>query len=412
MRRSNPSERHGATGKFPPIQSVLPLSLLASAAFVGAHYVRLCPGSKAPAGRWKHERPSYGELRLHVDSGAGGAGLVPASVQLCPGEPLTALDVDRGDVGALLNAYPGIATAQTARGWHAYYRHSGPALGNSTWAGPGGTAGDVRSGAGYVALHGNEIGILDEGLISVMSAGRAGRCLGWLPSNLISSPAYTGPGAREAAQTRVADTRAAAGLLGEALRTAKRVEIGGAVVGGRHPAMVRYLTRWAGRRTWSGGRGQPAVPVDAAFLARRAAAAWLGLPDRQTFPEAEIAGILAWVLGVRERIHTEEHRPEWIARQRARARRLGELRSAAAAARHEVIRQAHAAGGVSAGELARRFGVSLRTVRYALASGRGRADPPAPLHPPNYYWLVAPVAPATAADRHGANCPHPARAVA
>ena len=97
---------------------------------------------------WKRDRPTYPELRDHVAVGGNG-GVVPATADWRNGYRLVVLDVDRGRVGALTEAYPPVALADTTRGTHAWYVATDPPAVNATWAGPGGTGGDYRALNGY-----------------------------------------------------------------------------------------------------------------------------------------------------------------------------------------------------------------------------------------------------------------------
>ena len=154
-------------------------------------------------------------------------GLVPASVRLRDA-PLAVLDVDEGDVDAMMQAYPPLAFAPTRRGSHLWFLDEAPGgRGNGTWAGPGGCVGDVR-GVNYAALHGDEAAIVDRGITSLASMRRPRWCdVGWLPAHLIGTGGRrTGEGARSAAALDAAADRRAQRLWNEALPDVARLSIG------------------------------------------------------------------------------------------------------------------------------------------------------------------------------------------
>ena len=308
----------------------------------------LRPGSKRPVGPWRDTRPSLDTIRPHVEAG-GGVGLVPASVRLRDA-PLAVLDVDEGDVDAMMQAYPPLAFAPTRRGSHLWFLDEAPGgRGNGTWAGPGGCVGDVR-GVNYAALHGDEAAIVDRGITSLASMRRPRWCdVGWLPAHLIGTGGRrTGEGARSAAALDAAADRRAQRLWNEALPDVARLSIG-ARVGSRHGALVMRVVRWAGRRTWNGR------PVHDAFIAARAAAYWLGLPNKETFPESEAVGVLGWALSIRARLHAQPHDPRWLARQAERGRMGGAASGVVRWAGSLTERQPWADLGVSRATWYRRF---------------------------------------------------------
>ena len=301
----------GATAKIrlqPPARQ-LPLVFQQPLEWRDAHWIALAPGSKVPVGPWRDHRPAYEVIRAHEADG-GAVGVVPGSV----GElvRLAVLDVDGGDVAILAAAYPPVAVAKTKRGYHCWYHSPGPGLANGQWAGPGQTFGDIRGINGYVRLWDREVVNVDDGLVEAPPASCP------VPLHLVTEGAgRTGPGARQAAQQAAAATRRAAALLSRALVDATPVGIG-AVVGGRHGALLRRVSMWGGRRQYNG------VGVDDYFIALKCARYWAALPDRRTFPESEAAGILGWVLAQRptwitDRVHTEA----FLLAQQRRGRRGG-----------------------------------------------------------------------------------------
>ena len=272
-----------------------------------SQWVRLGAGAKTPIPGvpWRRARPTFPELRNHVDEGGNG-GVVPASADWREGIRLAVLDVDRGDPAALTAAYRPVALAETRRGAHAWYLSDDPPAVNATWSGPGGTGGDYRGLNGYAALHGDELAIVDAGLSRI---GRGcGR--GDLPIQLLNIEGHRK--AERAARRVLVNVAGALVRFEAALPGATSHALKGAEVGNRHPALVRAMSRWGGRRQWNGR------PIDEIWLAGRCAAYWLGMPDRRTFGEVEAAGILAWVLSARRRWLAQAHRPEFIDLQRER----------------------------------------------------------------------------------------------
>ena len=273
-----------------------------------SQWVRLGAGAKTPIAGvpWRRVRPTYPELRHHVDEGGNG-GVVPASADWREGIRLAVLDVDRGDPAALTAAYRPVALAETRRGSHAWYLSDDPPAVNATWSGPGETGGEYRGLNGYAALHGDELAIVDAGLSRI---GRGGCGRGDLPIHLLNIEGHRK--AERAARRVLVNVAGALMRFEAALPGATPHALKGAAVGNRHPTMVRAMSRWGGRRQWNGR------PIDESWLATRCAAYWLGMPDRRTFGEVEAAGILAWVLSARRRWLARAHRPEFIDQQRER----------------------------------------------------------------------------------------------
>ena len=323
-----PSTEHQTSTQPGADQQSLPLTWPQSLAppLAVAHFVRLRPGSKLPAGPWRHTRPAATAVREWTESG-GGAGIVPASVDLhdlCG----VVLDVDHGDAGRLCEAYPPVSVAQTRRGVHAWYL-SNLAWGNGTFDALG-CAGDVRGTRGYVRLWpaatGGELVDLDTGVRSMLSGAiRLG--IGRSPDHLLAAKA-SGP----AAAAVRADLAEADRLLRAALATARAVDIG-AAVGGRHVRLVRRLAKWAGRRTWNGRA------VDPWFMAGRAAAYLAGMPG--DFSISEAAGILAWAIGLRDHLRSQPHAAAWLATQAARGRASGRVRYAGSVTQRQPWERLH-----------------------------------------------------------------------
>ena len=347
------------TPQHPPIQTLLRFALATPEAWAAAHFVPLLPGSKKPDGPWRNLHPDYAAIQQHVAAG-GNAGIVPASVVINQ-IPLGVLDQDAGAVAAMLSAYPPLACApsSTPDRHHLYYWTTS-ARGNGTWRGPGGCCGEVRSAAGYVVQHGDEMHIVDQCL-----AGGLRVDIGWLPDHLI-----VGGGRQLDADVDTDAGRALAQawrLWDTVVGTVRRVDIG-AGPGQRHVTLVRRTTSWAGRRTWN------KAPVTPEFIARRCAAYWLGFPERETFEEDEAVGVLSWALATRERMQSQPHSPAFLAKQ-ATVGRIGGVASGVARRTGTADRDAAIAAAVASGQsrraVAREHGISDGAVRLILSRDRG-----------------------------------------
>ena len=286
------------TRRPPPIPTQLPLDFASLTAFDSAHWVKLQAGTRVPSARWRNCRPWFDEVRQHVARG-GNAGVVPWSVVLNELQHLSVLDVDAGNIDALLRAYPAVAVGKTRRGHHAWYLDSVERRGGC-FHGPGATRGDVLSGTHYAALHGDELARLDSGIYSVLSGGRkaAQECV--FPSGLVIGGAQSvEPNSPTAKRERAASWEAIK-LFSLARLKAKPINLL-ARVGQRHSRLVRRMASWARRETYS-YKGRPRETVDDWFLASKCAAYWLALPERRSFDEREAIGVLSWVFA---------NRPAW-----------------------------------------------------------------------------------------------------
>ena len=114
----------------------------------GAHLV-LLKATRTPLWNgWQRRRPGADTARAHLDSEKGPLGIIPTSLRS------TALDVDEGDPADLFREHPPWADiASRRRGRHGYYDDD-LARRNGKWASHG-CSGDVRSGKGYLLLHGD-----------------------------------------------------------------------------------------------------------------------------------------------------------------------------------------------------------------------------------------------------------------
>ena len=107
----------------------------------GAHFV-MCRGKKAFQQGWLRRRPSLESVLKHGSE----IGLIPYSVGT------SALDIDHGDFGKLIEAKPPLVTVPSPRGGaHAYYQDDTPRR-NQEWQAFG-CRGDIRSARGNLRLY-------------------------------------------------------------------------------------------------------------------------------------------------------------------------------------------------------------------------------------------------------------------
>ena len=102
----------------------------------------LCAGKKPVWGvRWNRHRPDLDLVLAHGSQ----VGLIPNSIRT------SALDVDFGNIGELVEVAPPVATLKSPKGHHCYYRDD-VQRGNTRWQACG-CRGEVRSGRGYLRLY-------------------------------------------------------------------------------------------------------------------------------------------------------------------------------------------------------------------------------------------------------------------
>ena len=113
------------------------------------HFVLCNPVTKAPVSKTWRTRPSLGAVWNHCRSG-GAVGLIPSTLGF------TAVDVDKGSPMCLSSAaWPSLITPTRSPGHaHLWYVDDTPRS-NSKWAWFQ-LSGEIRSGAGYVILWGEE----------------------------------------------------------------------------------------------------------------------------------------------------------------------------------------------------------------------------------------------------------------
>ena len=106
----------------------------------GGHFV-LCHGKRPIWPRWQRRRPGLDTVVAHGQD----LGLIPWSIRT------SALDVDHGEVGELVEATSPLVTLQSPRGHHCYYEDC-EGRGNANWDAFG-CQGDVRSARGFLRLY-------------------------------------------------------------------------------------------------------------------------------------------------------------------------------------------------------------------------------------------------------------------
>ena len=121
----------------------------------GAHFV-LCDGKRPVWRRWQKRRPGIDLVLSHGPE----LGLIPYSIGT------SALDVDWGELGELVDATEPMVVLPTPRGSHLYYTDT-RGRGNCLWSAHG-CGGDVRSAQGFLRLY--ESG--PERLVGALTTGR------------------------------------------------------------------------------------------------------------------------------------------------------------------------------------------------------------------------------------------------
>lgn len=106
----------------------------------GGHFV-LCEGKRPIWWKWHKLRPDLEVVIGHGDN----IGIVPFSIGT------SALDIDFGAIGELVEVTDPLVVNPTPRGHHAYYRDGKPRP-NRKWAAHG-CGGEVRSARGYLVLY-------------------------------------------------------------------------------------------------------------------------------------------------------------------------------------------------------------------------------------------------------------------
>lgn len=182
----------------------------------GAHFV-LCEGKRPIWRAWPNRWPGVQTVVQH----AGNLGIIPASIRT------SALDVDYGDIGELVQVAPPMARLPSKRGTdqHLYYRDN-QARGNSRFAAYN-CRGDVRSARGFLVLWPGGAEILDAQLTV------AGGVL--FPADL-----FAAAGVKMPAQP---DRSGGATVL--SIRPRSGVPLEKVLPGGRHVALFDEVRFWA-----------------------------------------------------------------------------------------------------------------------------------------------------------------------
>ena len=185
----------------------------------GAHFVLCQRNSKQPVWRgWQKRRPGVQTVVQH----AGNLGVIPASLGT------SALDIDYGDIGELVEVAPPMARLPSKRGpdRHMYYRDNEP-RGNSKFAAYN-CRGEVRSASGFLVLWPGGAEILDAQLTV------AGGVM--FPADLFAAAGVKMP-------AQPADRRRAATVL--SIRPRSDVPLEEVFPGGRHVALFDEVRFWA-----------------------------------------------------------------------------------------------------------------------------------------------------------------------
>ena len=309
----------------------------------GGHFV-LCLEDKRPVWRsWQKLRPGLDVVLAHP----GPLGLKPWSIST------SALDVDTGDPGELIEAWPPMAILNSRRsaGRHLYYSDT-EGRGNGHFE-VYGCAGEIRSAKGYLILWHDGAGRLADALHDPLARARR-----W-PRDLFELaglPAVTLP----AAVKTVAYTYKPSDQSRQAWSAAaEAVELETIQQGRRNVKLFDAVRFWA----YSVPRGNDLeawnrrVQVHALEQNRRFPRP---LDGREVIQTAYSISTWCWS-GGGARWHYPKHWRHDSENQRKRARKLGRMRRARNRGRNTAWRAAHAAGQ-SMRSIAKEYGVEPSTV--------------------------------------------------
>ncbi len=293
----------------------------------GAHFV-LCQGKKPIWGKWQRRRPSVDLCLVHGPQ----LGLIPFSIGT------SALDIDYGEIGELVEAAPPLITLPTQRGYHTYYKDNKP-RGNEKFT-LFGCHGEVRSAKGYLRLYDGGAAKLADALQRPPAASTA------FPADLF-----------EAAEVRVPHTLPVeAPRRFNVLNPADLPPLETVLEGSRNNALFDHLRFWAyaqdkGRHPdeWHARVRRLALQYNAVFPDP--------LPVREV--EATAYSIATWTWAGGGLI---DHSP--VAQHR-RGVKSGKVRRARTTKRDAGI-FADRAAGMTQRQIADRRGVSQQTVSYVL----------------------------------------------
>ena len=293
----------------------------------GAHFV-LCDGKRAIWRGWQRRRPSLGLVLKHGRE----IGLIPYSVGA------SALDIDYGDIGDLIEAKPPLVTVASPRGAHAYYEDITP-RGNERWQAFG-CQGEVRSARGYLRLY----------------EGGAER----LASAIRTTPSGTAPFPTDLFE--VAGVEAPRRLPVEAPRVFRvqtpddLPDLAAVRPGGRNNALFDHVRFWAYPQdkgtdldSWSARVRRIAAQLNACIPEP--------LPDGETCKIAWSVASWTWAGG-----GPMDHTP---ATQRRRGLQSGRVRRAATRARDREMANMRD-NGASWRKIGAAFGVSHMTAKHAV----------------------------------------------
>ncbi|MDE0705707.1 MAG: primase C-terminal domain-containing protein, partial [Rhodospirillaceae bacterium] len=288
-----------------------------------------CAGTRPLWRRWQKRRPPLDICLTHPE-----IGLVPFSVGT------SALDVDVGEIGELIEAAPPLVTVPSPRGHHSYYRDSCP-RGNRRFD-LFGCRGEVRSAKGFLRFY---PGGPEKLAAALRRPANENRFI--FPADLFEAARVDAPRALPVEGPRAFRVRPPTDL--------RRLEL--AAVGERNGLLFDHIRFWA----YPQAKGHDL----AAWIARvrnraRQLAALIPepLPWREVDQVALSIATWTWAGG-----GPFDHSP---AAQRRRQRRSAEARRQASAPRVDRARRMQAAGA-STDEIMAATGASRRTVFRWLA---------------------------------------------
>ena len=309
---------------------------------LGGHFV-LCDGKRPVWRNWNSRRPSLDVVQYHNAGAALGIG--PHSVET------SALDVDLGDIGELIDEYPPLTALDTPRGKHLYYRDSEP-RGNSQWSAYG-CRGDVRSAKGYLCLYEGGAARLAHALTMQP------RDVGLWPRDLFEAAGVEAPRAAEPSHDGGPASRFQ-------YRGGPVVDLATVEIGGRRNALFDVVRFWAYGEARGHNLRQWVMKVDRYGLEhnqrfRRP------LPDQRVLCQVT-RSVATWVWDGGGPI---DHSPPV---QRRRAQKLGRMRRSKTAERDRAIVEA-VRGGQSMRSVERAYGLSHGMARHILSRPQ---EPPNP----------------------------------
>ena len=314
----------------------------------GARFV-LCRGKQPIWREWQSARPHYNAVRHHL-AGGGDLGFIPWSLRL------SALDVETGEIGQLIEAHPPITVLPSRRagGAHLPYPDSQPRP-NGKWEAYG-CSGEVRSARGFLRFWPGGVEKLADALARYPDAPPS------FPTDLFEAAGISAPTVPE----RRHDPRLAP-------RCPDLPDLATVEPGARNNALFDVLRFW--------GYGQLPGP-DIAEWARHVDAEAIRLNGRFPTPlpvrEAQRTAwsVAAWIYS--GGVHLDRRGRGGWSKQRHRGRISGKRRRFRTSARDAEIVE-RVATGESMRSVGRDLGLNVTTIRHIVRRDRVPVQAPLPL---------------------------------